>query len=270
MNRTILQTVLRRVEAQAVQGRGGLGDAELLRRFAATRDDAAFTVLVRRHGPLVWAVCRNLLPNEADAEDAFQATFLALIESASRVRTAAVGAWLHGVAVRVAKMTRRSAGRRRQRERKVAVLETSARVAAAAWNHLQAAVHEEVSQLPESLRIAFVLCNLQGKSQCDVAAELGWKPGTLTGRLSKARRQLLERLSKRGIAAGSVEASPRCDLPESGWAFHRQNKWNPRLAIRAWRRAKPPAPEVPPSDIVPRQLRLSRGGSQWRQEIFRA
>ncbi len=204
MNRSLLQAVLRRVEVQSANGPRPLGDAELLRRFADHRDEAAFSALVGRHGPLVWAVCRHLLPNEADAEDAFQATFLALVQSAGRIRTPAVGAWLHGVALRVAQMAKRSAARRRQRERKVAALEATLPVANSTWAELQTAVHEEVSQLPAPLRTALVLCDLQGKSQTDVAVQLGWKLGTLSGRLSKARRQLLERLSKRGIAAGSV------------------------------------------------------------------
>jgi RNA polymerase sigma factor (sigma-70 family) len=148
-----------------------------------------------------------MLPNETEAEDAFQATFLALIQSARRVRTPAVGAWLHGVAVRIARMAKRSAGRRRRRELGAAAREASAPVAAGAWDELQAAVHEEVGRLPEALRAAFVLCGLQGRSQRDVAAELGWKPGTLSGRLAKARQQLLERLSKRGVTAGGVVAA---------------------------------------------------------------
>jgi Bacterial type II/III secretion system short domain/Sigma-70, region 4/Domain of unknown function (DUF4177) len=132
---------------------------------------------------------------------------LALVRSAGRIRTPAVGAWLHGVALRVAQMVKRSAVRRRQRERRAACAEASTPVANATWAELQAAVHEEVGQLPATLRTALVLCDLQGKSQAEAAAELGWKPGTLTGRLSKARRQLLERLSKRGVAAGSVAAA---------------------------------------------------------------
>src|SRR5262249_22669587 len=97
VNRSLLELVVRGVEVRAAEGPRGLGDAELLRRFADTHDEASFNILVARHGPLVWAVCRGLLPNESDAEDAFQATFLALVQSARRVRTPAVGAWLHGV-----------------------------------------------------------------------------------------------------------------------------------------------------------------------------
>src|ERR1700722_9986965 len=92
-------------------------DADLLARFVRTRDDAAFSELVRRHGPLVWAVCRQLLPHHADAEDAFQAVFLALVQGAGTIRTReALPAWLHGVAVRAVTRVKRAATRRRQRE----------------------------------------------------------------------------------------------------------------------------------------------------------
>src|SRR5215208_5254241 len=167
-----LEHVLRGAEALAARDSvGTLPDAELLRRFAAERDQAAFAVLVRRHGPLVWGVCRNLLPRDADAEDAFQATFLALIRSAGSIRrTEALGGWLHGVAYRVALKARRAAARRRKREHAAAVPEPSSPVPDAAWDDLQAAVHEEVCQLPDRLRLPFVLCGLQGRPQTEAAA----------------------------------------------------------------------------------------------------
>jgi RNA polymerase sigma factor (sigma-70 family) len=202
----LLQTVLRQAEALAADaGPDAVPDAELLARFARLRDEPAFAALVRRHGPMVWAVCRHLLPNSADAEDAFQATFLALVRSAGKVRTgSAVGAWLHGVAVRAALKLKRSAARRKQREEKAAGPEANRPVADGAWDELLAAVHEEVGQLPEALRTAFVLCDLEGVRQPDAAARLGWKSGTLSGRLTKARQRLLARLADRGIAAGAV------------------------------------------------------------------
>src|SRR4051794_17267575 len=125
MTPTFLDGVLRGAEALAARDPVGmLPDADLLRRVAAARDPSAFGVLVRRHGPLVWGVCRNLLLVDADAEDAFQATFLALVRSAGSIRrTDAVGGWLHGVAYRVAMKARRSAARRKRREAVAAVPE---------------------------------------------------------------------------------------------------------------------------------------------------
>jgi RNA polymerase sigma factor (sigma-70 family) len=221
MRRSLLEAVIRHAGALATQS--ATSDAELLRRFADSRDEAAFAELVRRHGPMVWAVCRQSLVNAADAEDAFQATFLALVRSAGKVRAgAALGGWLHGVAVRVATKAKRSAVRRRQREQKAAGPEAGRPIPEAAWNELLAAVHEEVRRLPEALRTAFVLCELEGVRQPDAAARLGWKPGTLTGRLTKARQRLLEQLTKRGLvptvasgATGLSAATASAVVPSS-------------------------------------------------------
>src|SRR5947209_6822404 len=162
MRSQLLRAVLRR----AIPAAEPVADGDLLRRFAADRDDAAFAELVRRYARLVWGVCRNLLADEADAEDAFQATFLALVRSADRVRDPnALGGWLHGVAVRVCQKAKRSAARRRQRERAAAVSERrgSPPPSVSDWESLLAAVHQEVCRLPEAQRVAFVLCCLEGR-----------------------------------------------------------------------------------------------------------
>lgn len=180
-------------------------DAELLSRFVKTRDDEAFAWIVKRHGPMVWSVCRNLLANATDADDAFQATFLALARGSKSVRKPeALGAWLHGVAVRVANKLKRSAARRTNREKKVAVPESISINSDSQWNELLAAVHEEVAKLPDGERTAFVVCCLEGVRQPDAIAQLGWKPGTLTGRLSKAKKRLLDRLTQRGLTPAAA------------------------------------------------------------------
>jgi len=201
MSPSFLENVLRGAEALAARDPVGLlPDAELLKRFTADRDASAFAVLVRRHGPLVWGVCRNLLLEDGEAEDAFQATFLALVKSASSVnRPEALGGWLHGVAYRVAMKARRSAARRKRRESVAAALEENNPVADRAWDELQAAVHEEVCRLPEKLRLPFVLVGLQGRPQKEAAKQLGWTVGTFSARLCQARQRLLDRLAKRNM-----------------------------------------------------------------------
>lgn len=190
----LMQAVVRVADARTP-------DADLLDRFVCHRDERAFEELVRRHGALVWAVCRQLLPHHADAEDAFQAVFLALVRGAASIRSSqALPAWLHGVAVRVAMKARRSAARRRQREERAAVPEANRPVPDESWAALMTAVHEEIRHLPETERTAFVLCDLEGVRQPDAAARLGWPLGTLSGRLCKARQRLLDQLTRRGIA----------------------------------------------------------------------
>ncbi|VTR98948.1 sigma-70 family rna polymerase sigma factor : RNA polymerase sigma factor, sigma-70 family OS=Singulisphaera acidiphila (strain ATCC BAA-1392 / DSM 18658 / VKM B-2454 / MOB10) GN=Sinac_5383 PE=4 SV=1: Sigma70_r2: Sigma70_r4_2: Secretin_N [Gemmata massiliana] len=194
----LLHAVTRKIEAVTP-------DAELLARFVRERDEPAFEELVRRHGPLVWAVCRQLLPHHADAEDAFQAVFLALVRSAPRIRNGrTIPAWLHGVAIRVATRAKREFARRRARERNAAHSEVAPSVSDAAWGALVATVHEEVQQLPEAERTVFVLCELEGVSQSDAAIRLGWPLGSVSGRLCKARQFLLSRLTARGVAPAAV------------------------------------------------------------------
>jgi RNA polymerase sigma factor (sigma-70 family) len=211
---TLLHAVARKAEAITP-------DAELLARYLREQDNTAFEELLRRHGPLVWAVCRQMLPHHADAEDAFQAVFLALVRSAAHIRDGrTVPAWLHGVAVRIATRAKREFARRRARERAAASPEAEQPLSDEAWQSLVAAVHEEVQKLPEAERTAFVLCDLQGVSQADAAVRLGWPLGSVSGRLCKARQWLLDRLSARGIAPAAfvgigITSGAASAVPES-------------------------------------------------------
>ncbi|HZU34579.1 MAG TPA: sigma-70 family RNA polymerase sigma factor, partial [Gemmataceae bacterium] len=182
-------------------------DRQLLDDFVQRGDEAAFTALVARHGPMVLRVCRRVLGQEHDAEDAFQATFLVLAQHGSSIRKrGAVSEWLHGVAYRTAMKAKRSAARRRHHEAKLCTT-TKPATASPSWEDVQAVLDEEIQRLPRPGREAFVLCVLQGQSGAEAAAELGCKEGTVKSRLNRARRTLQQRLAQRGIELGAVLAA---------------------------------------------------------------
>jgi RNA polymerase sigma factor (sigma-70 family) len=188
----------------------GLSDEDLLRGFTSTRDEGCFLALLRRHGPMVQGVCRAVLPNEADAEDAFQATFLVLAKKAASVRTpGSVSAWLHGVAYRTASRARVDLARRRKHEARATPPE-AAPTEELTWREVQCVLHEEIARLAEGYRTPLILCYLQGKTQDEAAQVMGLPKGTLKGRLERGRALLRKRLDRRGLAAGSVllAASP--------------------------------------------------------------
>lgn len=181
------------------------GDGVLLSRYLAKRSEAAFAALVRRHGRLIWTVCRNLTGSDADADDAFQATFVVLIEKAGTLKEPArLAPWLHGVAARICLAMRRKRTNGQRRERAIANSEHSTAVPESAWDRALAAVHEEAAQLPESLRVPFVLCCLEGRSVTETADQLGWKLGTLSGRLTRAKDRIVARLGDRGLVLGAI------------------------------------------------------------------
>ena len=167
---------------------GAMSDAQLLDRFVSRRDEiaeAAFEELVSRHGPMVLRVCRGVLHDAHDAEDAFQAVFLVLAGRAGSIRrSGSVGSWLFGVAHRVATRARRSASRRRRHDQLIA-----ARVAGSdppsgddsEWEIL----HEEIDGLPERLRAPVVLCYLQGLTYAAAAHQLGLSEVAFRGRLAR-------------------------------------------------------------------------------------
>jgi len=171
-------------------------DGELLERFVMNRDEAAFTHLVRRHGPMVLGVCRRVLGHEADAEDACQATFLIFVRKAASIRPRGkVAGWLHGVARNVARRARRMAARRRRLE------EAAGRVPrpVGSDSDLCAAIDREVNRLPERYRSPVVLCDLEGMTRAEAARHLGWAEGTVASRLSRARQLLGRRLIRAGL-----------------------------------------------------------------------
>ncbi len=206
---------------------GGLNDGQLLDLFLtasssgpASSREGAFTALVRRHGPMVWGVCRRVLSSFHDAEDAFQATFLILVRKAdSVVPREQVGNWLYGVAYRTALDAKTSAARRRAHEDR---LRDRCRVAASAdWategclDDLRPLLDRELSRLPHYYRAPVVLCDLEGKSRKEAARQLGLAEGTLSSRLARARQRLARRLARHGLSAGVLGALLSAD---DAWA----------------------------------------------------
>jgi RNA polymerase sigma factor (sigma-70 family) len=177
---------------------GGLTDGQLLGCFLSNRDEAAFAAIVRRHGPMVLGVCRRVLRDCHDAEDAFQATFLVLARKAAVVKQGSLGDWLFGVAYRTALQARARNARRRARERPTRDL-PHPEVAPAELQDWRPLLDRELGRLPEKYRAAIVLCDLEGRPRREVARLLTIPEGTLSSRLAAGRRLLAQRLAKSGL-----------------------------------------------------------------------
>jgi RNA polymerase sigma factor (sigma-70 family) len=203
-----LNTLLRHIHKLAASGgEQPRTDRQLLDDFTARRDEAAFTALLARHGPMVLRVCRRVLGHEQDAEDAFQATFVVLAQNSRSIRKReALAAWLHGVAHRTARKLQRSAARRRNHEARLRHLAPRA-IPGPTWDDVQAVLDEEIQRLPAAFRAAFVLCVLEGKSGPEAAAALGIPERTVSSRLTRARHRLRQRLQRRGIGLSALVAA---------------------------------------------------------------
>jgi RNA polymerase sigma factor (sigma-70 family) len=202
---------------------GNLTDGQLLERFASCDQEAAelaFAALVERHGPMVFRVCRSVLRDRHDAEDAFQATFLILVGKAATIRKeSSLGSWLHGVALRVAHGQRAATARRRKHELRAAELHL-ALAEDEDDNELASILHEELNRLPAIYRAPIVLCTFQSLSHEQAARQLSWPVGTVRSRLARGRERLRNRLVSRGVAQSIV-------------------LWNAALDAGSWRAAVP-------------------------------
>src|SRR5262245_8549864 len=188
----------------AGQGADDTPDGELLRRFAAARDADAFRVLVQRHGPMVRGLCRGLLGNDADADDAFQATFLILARRALSIHDpASLASWLHGVAYRTARKAQAAFARQRKHEPAAARPEATS-PDDLSWRDAQQILHQELDALSERYRAPLVLCYLQGQTLDEAATRLRLSKSTLKTRLERGRAILRARLVRRGLGPAAV------------------------------------------------------------------
>lgn len=181
-----------------------LTDGELLQSYCARRDEAAFAALLRRHGPMVLGLCRRILRNEADAEDAFQATFLVLVRKAGAIRRPGmVSNWLYGVAHHTALKAKAMQGKRRAKEMAAGANAAGANAKASAaeevWRQAQTLVDDALSRLADKYRVPIVLCDLEGKTIKEAARHLGWPQGTVATRLTRGRAELARRLARNGL-----------------------------------------------------------------------
>jgi RNA polymerase sigma factor (sigma-70 family) len=195
------------IRTLALHQHDGATDGNLLDLYVRQKDKAAFEALVRRHGPMVLGVCRRILGNRHDAEDAFQATFLVLVRKAASIRPAGmVGNWLYGVAQRTALEARRSAAKRRVKEAQVAPrTETPDDTLA----HLRPLLDQELERLADKYRAVLLLCDLEGRTRKEAAQQLGLPEGTIASRQARARAILAKRLTRQGgtLSSGALAAA---------------------------------------------------------------
>jgi RNA polymerase sigma factor (sigma-70 family) len=201
MSSSQVGTVLRHIRKLASAGNDHeLPDHQLLERFTLRRDEAAFAALLQRHGPMVLGVCRSVLHDLHDAEDAFQAAFLLLAQKAGSIhRREAVSGWLYRVAYHLAIRAKANAARRRVLEKKAAIMPSADPVLDMSLREVRAVLFEELEGLPEQYRAPLVLCGLEEKSLEEAARLLGWARGSVKWRLQRGRELLRARLRRRGL-----------------------------------------------------------------------
>lgn len=231
---------LRRIEAEAHERRDT--DRNLLARFVRDGDERAFATLLKRHGPLVFGVCRRVLRDRHAAEDAFQATFLLLVRKAASLRQPELlGNWLHGVAYRTA-LKARSRANRFAADALVGDIPAPA-ADDALWRDLRPVLDRAIDELPAKYRVPFVLCHLQGLTHRQAAQHLGCPEGTVATRLSRARQRLRTRLARHGLAvavgaalgigAGTLSAAPPALLVVSTLRIAAAFRLGPSSAVPA-------------------------------------
>jgi RNA polymerase sigma factor (sigma-70 family) len=247
----------------------GLTDQELLERFATCRDhsgEIAFATLVARHGPMVMNVCRRMLRNPADADDAFQATFLVLVRRAGAIRLGtSLGPWLYGVSVRVARRARDQGARHRAIELNENSAETMMRQSSPVNRDLKLAIDEALARLPANFRAAIVSCYLEGLTHEEAAVRLRCPVGTVRSRLARGRALLRGRLERSGLApeVGRCDPLAMLGLERARWVVA------PHLVDSTARTAARLAAGQPLAAIVPARLAQLVAGACPSMTIFK-
>jgi RNA polymerase sigma factor (sigma-70 family) len=211
-----VQAILR---TQALGALSDCSDGELIKSFVASKNEAAFEALARRHAAMVWGVCRRTLGNDHDAEDAFQATFIVLSSKAASIKPPTmVGNWLYGVARRAALKARQQVRRRRLKERQSISLPAQCVSSEVERLELREALDEALARLPAKYRVPIVLCDLEGLTRSVAAQRLGWPEGTVSGRLARARDLLARQLIRRGLglSVGTATGLAFCPTTSAG------------------------------------------------------
>jgi RNA polymerase sigma factor (sigma-70 family) len=217
-----LRTLLPRLREFVSRSGSQTADRELLRRFSAEQDEAAFAEIVRRHGPMLLRVCQRVLHNDHDAEDICQAAFLLLAQKASSIRWhESVAGWLFQSVYRLSLQARKAAGRRRRHEGRLRPAPGPDPLAELTVRELEAVLDEELNRLPEKYRAPILLCCLQGRSRDEAGRCLGWTPAVVKDRLEQGRERLRARLARRGVLLGTALTS--------AWLFDgaRARNWCP-------------------------------------------
>jgi len=220
-----LADVLRYIHCLASDLFVDASDGKLLEQFITQRDELAFAALLQRHGPLVFGVCRQVLGNPHDAEDAFQATFLVLARKATLIRKReALAAWLHRVALNIARTAKSSTTQRRFHERQAVPMSQRSPVDEVAMRDWQPLIHEEVDRLPEKYRVGVVLCYLEGKTHEPYCAHSHFYPSFLHG--LEAKPSLLLRFL---CLASTVPRPPRVPSRHAAsWQAAERAAWSSR------------------------------------------
>jgi RNA polymerase sigma factor (sigma-70 family) len=232
---------------RVVLGSGDVADRDLLARFAASRDEEAFAELVRRHGPMVFGVCRRVTGHPHDAEDAFQAAFVVLARRAAQLSNPErLANWLYGVAYRTA-LEARTARRRVQEQPVSAAPEPAAPPEPDDTADLRKVIDEELAKLPDKYRTAVVLCDLEGLPRAAAAAQLKIPEGTLSSRLAYARKVLANRLTRRGVTASAATVATTLGSDATATVHRELVLLTARVAARATAGGAVPPGLVPPS-----------------------